>query len=533
MKRASTKAHNKESKNVIFDSELNAKANGRNNVHLIKNIFQMKQNTHITRFKVGLPLVILLFALFACKEEPRLWQVDSEYQVIAEYISSRPDEFSEFNNMLEITKLYRILSTRGPFTLFLPTNEAVQQFYKENGVESIEEFNDSKLVYDFVYNHLIANQISSSDIGLGALRDTNALGDYIVTEFNNADIVLSKSATIIDRDVITANGIIHVIDHVLPIITKSVFQTLQDNPSYSLFTQGLVRTGLSDTLNVITFPYGSKTARTRFTVLAVADTTFNRYGINNIDQLIAYFTSRPDSITFLENEFYRYMEYHCLTNTYYLSDLETQLYPILSYDNNIKATITDDYKLNMNNNTEQYTGFFIEESNYPAKNGALHTVNDLLIVETPAPTLITFEVTDYFDLRQGDYFGKYYMKWSDGANTFKDIKWGGDYLQYYFKDHDTGTLLNDDCLNMQGYWWIEITTPKIMAGKYEVSGNIWQNQVGYEVFVDGVRIGIVNSGEVPKLGTFEWTKTEQHKIKLVAIDFGGLFWDTLTFTPID
>lgn len=491
------------------------------------------KNKYIRHIKSGLPLLIWLLALVACEDEPKYWKVESEYQVISEYVASRPDQFSEFNKMLEYTRLYRILSTRGPFTLFLPTNEAIQKFYAENGMGSFMDFPDTTMVFDFVYNHLISNQITSGDVGLGALRDTNALGDFIVTEFRDADIILNKKAKIIDRDVITANGYIHVVDEVVPLITKSIYQTLKDNPSFSLFTEGLERTGLSDTLNLITFPYGKRTARTRFTVLAVADTTFNRYGISNINDLMAYFTNVPDSVTFIDNAFYRYMEYHCITNTYYLSDLNTQLYPILSHDNNIKATVTDDYKLNMDAETEEYTGFFVEESNYPAKNGALHTINDLLEVETPSPTTIVFEVTDYFDLKQGDYFGQYYMKWYDGENTFQYIKWSGDYLQYYWKDHDTGTLLNDDCLNMLGYWWIEITTPKIMKGKYQVSGNIWQNQVGYEVFVDDERIGIVNSGETPNLGSFNWEKTERHRIKLVAMQFGGLFWDTVTFTPID
>ncbi len=491
------------------------------------------KNIILHTLKPGLALIAGLLLLWACNEEPLYWKVESEYQVMSEYVASRPEQFSEFDAMLQHTKLYRILSTRGPFTLFLPTNEAIQKFYAENGFGSFHDFPDTNMVYRFVYNHLLTNQISSGDVGLGALRDTNALGDYIVTEFRDADIVLNKKSTIIDRDVLTANGYIHVVDEVVPLVTQSLYETLKQNPSYALFTQGLEKTGLSDTLNLITFPYGKKTARTRFTVLAVADTTYNRYGISTIEELMAYYTDVPDSAMYLQNDFYRYMEYHCLTNTYFLSDLESQLYPILSHDNNIKATITDDYKLNLDEETEAYTGFNVAESNYPAKNGALHTVTDLLPVETPSPTTIVFEVTDYFDLKQGDYFGKYYMKWYDGENTFEYIKWSGDYLQYYWKDHDTGTLLNDDCLNMLGYWWVEITTPKIMKGKYKVSGNIWQNQVGYEVFVDGERIGIVNTGEPPNLGTFKWDKTERHKIKLIALQFGGLFWDTVTFTPVD
>ena len=66
--------------------------------------------------------------------------------------------------------------------------------------------------------------------------------------------------------------------------------------------------------------------------------------------------------------------------TYYFNDLETQVYPILSYDNNIAVRVDTDYKLNLDFETGKYTGFIQEESNIPAKNGTIHTLNDLLPV---------------------------------------------------------------------------------------------------------------------------------------------------------
>jgi len=378
--------------------------------------------------------------------------------------------------------------------------------------------------------------MESGDFGLGAIRELNALGDFLVTEFEGADIIVNKESKIIDRDIPAANGIIHLTNKVIDPVTSSIYELIEGNPSFSLFAEGLKRTKLKDTLNLIDFPYGNKTARTRFTVLAVADTTFNRYGITNIDELISHFTDAPDSITYLENGFYRYMEYHCLGGTFYLNDLETRVYPILSFDNNISIRVDDDYKLNYKTETETYTGFIIGESNYPAKNGTIHTIKDLLPVFEPDPTLIVHETTDYFDLKQGDYFGKYYMRWFDEKNTLQYIKWEGDYMLYYFKDHDTGPLLNDDCLSMSGWWWCEITTPKIMKGKYKLTANLWSGQINYAVYVDGVNTALVKESD-PAMSTswgeFEWTKTERHTIKVVAQSPGLLFWDTVIFTPID
>jgi uncharacterized surface protein with fasciclin (FAS1) repeats len=472
--------------------------------------------------------------LFSCKEDPVLWKVESAQMVIADYVTSDP-AYSEFAKILDASGLNSLLRVRGPFTLFLPNDSAMQIYYEEQGVSSYEEL-PPEAVEDLARNHMVTSAFYSGDFGLGALRDLNGLNDYLVSEFEGSDIIINKFSKIINRDIAAANGVVHEVDRVIEPVTVSAYQLVADDPSYSLFAAGLNMTGIKDTLSIIDFPYGQKTARTRFTLLAIADTTFNRYGIKTIDELIAHFTDAPDSITYIDNPFYRYMEYHCLGGTYYFNNLETQIYPILSYDNNISVRVDDDYKLNIDFETEKYTGFITSESNKPAKNGTVHTIDNLLPVFEPDPTQIVFETTDYFDLQQGDYFGKYYMRWFDGQNTFADIKWEGSYMLYYFKDHDTGKLMNDDCLSMSGWWWVEITTPKIMKGSYELTSNLWGGQISYSVFVDGVNTALIDRSdpaESTPWGRFNWPTTERHTIKVVAKSPGLLFWDTLIFTPLN
>lgn len=479
--------------------------------------------------------MLFVFLLSGCNEDPELWDVKSQNQVISQYVDSKED-FSEFAQILETTGLNSLLSVRGPFTLFLPTNAAMQAYYKEKGVQSAAGFT-LEFADQLVRTHMITSQIETGDIGLGAIRDKNAQGDYLVTEFDGAEIIVNKHSKIIKRNIPAANGVIHHIDKVIDPVSKSVYDLLATMPAFSLFTEGLKRTGIKDTLQIITFPFGKKMARARYTILAVADTTFNRYGITNIDQLISYFTSAPESITYINNGFYRYMEYHCLAETYYLNTFEStaKLYPILSYDNNVSVAVDDDYKLNYVSSTKKYTGFNVEQSNYPAKNGSIHTLRDLLPVYQPTPTTITWETTDHFDLKQGDYYGKYYMRWFDGQNTFKNIKWEGNYLLYYFKDHDTGEVLNDDCLSMSGWWWVEVTTPKIMKGRYKLTSNLWGGQIDYAVYVDGENTAMIKKADPAKStswGEFNWGKTETHKVKVVTTSPGMLFWDTLIFTPV-
>jgi len=482
-------------------------------------------------------LTILFFS--SCTQEPTLWKVDSVNQVASDYIKTH-EEYSEFAKLVEMTGLEALLGIRGPYTIMLPTNDAMFAYYKEKGKTGLTDFDDATL-QTLVRNHLITNEISTGDIGLGALRDTNAIGDFLVTEFEGSDIILNKYSKIIDRDVRLANGYAHAIDHVLDPIKKDLYTMMSENPAFKIFSEGLKLTGIKDTLQLISFPYGNRTARTRFTLLAVPDSLYQRKGINNIDDLIKWTGANPDSLTYLNNPFYRYIEYHCLNGTHYLSDLNSQLYPILSHDNNVSMTVDTDYKINYISKTKKYTGFYVPQSNVPAKNGAIHVINNLLPVIEPEPSVFIQETTDYFDIQQGDYIGKYYMKWSgaNGQTTFKNIKWEGDYLLYYYKpNHGRTPIAHNDALSMLGFWTIEITTEKIMKGHYVVTANIWTGGDDlpiFDAYIDDVRVAANLNARLSAtkmdFGEQTWTKTETHKVKLVCTGWGVVFWDTVVFTP--
>ena len=494
------------------------------------------------RFKYCIVLFLTaLLILNSCKEEPQLWKVDSEQQVIGDFIASNPDDFSEFNKLIELAGMKALLKIRGPYTVFLPRNEAMMDYYTLKGVDRLEDLTPD-ILDELCRNHFVANFISSGDIGLGALNEINGLGDYLASEFDGADIVISKYSRIIKRDIYCSNGVIQVIDKVLDPVKEDIFSVVSADPSYKIFSDGLSLTGLKDTLQIITFPYGNKVARTRFTVLAVADTIYMRYGINSVEDLIDWCGADPDSVQYLNNPFYRYMEYHCLNGSYYLSNLETGVYPILSRDNNVAFTIDTDYKINYDRDSKLYTGFNIPASNTPAKNGALHSVNDILPAINPVPARVLFETTDFFDLKQGDYYQKYYIRFFDGENDLEKIKWRGNYLQYYFQQNNTA-ILSRDCLAIQGGWWeISITFPKVMKGAYEVHlfQPNWGDVTDCVVSLDGVPTGYTYTGAygtgvggLQKVADAVFETTSEHTITIRNIMAGMVFWDYVEFIPVN
>lgn len=502
--------------------------------------------TNFRRFLNG-SLLLFLLASFSslfftqCTQDPQYWKVASTDQVAGDYISSNP-EYSEFEKLVQLTGMEALLKIRGPYTVFLPTNEAMFSYYKEKNVTSLDGFTIDFLT-NLIRNHIVTNEINTSEFGLGALRDTNAIGDYLVTEFDGSDIILEKHSKITKRNIRTANGYIHIIDKVLDLITDDVFTVISSNPSYRIFSDGLKLSGLNDTLQLIRFPFGKTLARTRFTVLAVPDTIYQRYGINNVNDLVNYLGANPDSVTYLDNPFYRYMEYHCLNGTHYLNTLKTTLYPILSSDNNVSLTIDTDYKINFVRKTQKYTGFIVPSSNIPAKNGAIHTVNDILPVTQPEPVSIRFETTDFFDFKQGEYYMKHYQKFSDGENGFANIHWQGDYMQYHFKVAGTsGTLLNDDCLQIIGWFTLSVTFPKVMKGKWEVRvyQPNWGDVTSCKVYIDGKLTGTDylgartgGPGGLQKVGEVDFKTTAAHTVTLVNYAYGMIFWDYIQFDPIN
>lgn len=492
----------------------------------------MKRYNKTKIIQLSMALLLFIGIMAACKPEIIEPKKKSDQKVIAQLIADST-KYSEFNKLLANTMLDAFLAIRGPYTLFLPNNNAMNAYYSSKNITGANDI-DVEEQKRLVFNHILLAEINANDIGLGAIRQPNALYDKIASEFVDSEILLNKTSKIIKRNIKASNGLIHEIDRVIEPLDHSLFDVLEANPAFTLFTEGLKVTGIQDTLKMMEFPYGNKMARTYFTILAVPDTIFNRYGIFTINDMIAHFTDDKNNITDIDNGFYQYMEYHCLDGAFFLSDFDTKLYPILSFNNNVLVTIDNDYKLNYSSIDSSYTGFLIEHSNVPARNGALHAINDLLLVENPEAVEIIFDTCEEFELMQGDFYRKYYKKFYDGQNSFKNIKFEGDYLQYYYKDAALSVVQNNsDALQMIGFWWIEYTTPKVMKGKYSLSGHVWDNRV-CDVYVDGVKVAHImtdDEGRIP-WGDFEWTETKEHKIKLVARAYSTVFWDTVELTPI-
>ena len=106
-------------------------------------------------------LAVVLIALAAvqmtfvsCSDEP---DVDNYYTSTSYYASSflqQNGQYSQFVQILDRAKLLGLLGTYGSYTVFAPTNDAVDLYLAQNGFSSVDDMSDS-LCIDVAYNHVI------------------------------------------------------------------------------------------------------------------------------------------------------------------------------------------------------------------------------------------------------------------------------------------------------------------------------------------------------------------------------------------
>ena len=146
------------------------------------------KNKKILKFRTGLIFLGLFSILLVqCKQEPDVWKPEQDELQIMEYIKGdSANVYSDFLAMAQKVGMDAILSTRGPFTLFLPDDDAFQAYFESKGKSSYTDFTDEEITH-ILRNHVVAAEIKTSDIGLGALSEKNALGDYLISDPWNSD----------------------------------------------------------------------------------------------------------------------------------------------------------------------------------------------------------------------------------------------------------------------------------------------------------------------------------------------------------
>jgi uncharacterized surface protein with fasciclin (FAS1) repeats len=116
------------------------------------------------------------------------------------------------------------LSGKGPFTVFAPTNEAFAKL-PTGTVETLLKPENKAMLQAVLTYHVIAGNLDSKAVvaaikkGNGTATVTTVQGGKLKASLSGKNVILTdekgNTSTIVAVDIISSNGIIHVIDSVV------------------------------------------------------------------------------------------------------------------------------------------------------------------------------------------------------------------------------------------------------------------------------------------------------------------------------
>lgn len=275
---------------------------------------------------LNMGLAGIVLSMFSCNIEPDDSDLYTATGETAFQFVENDSTLSSFRKMLSRTHLDKRLSTWGEYTCFAPTNEAVAQYidslYNDqeaasqgnphNGLtaNSLDALLDStnykadSLCNEIVKYHLTDGEKTIISMG-GGSTITTMLGRTISTRTNDAgQTVINDVSVITSADNTVTNGVVHVINKVIPRSTKSLAKTLQFAEGFSIFSEAFNLTGLGDSLlaskknKTYTITdlldtngdklYWPTECKLGFTIFAESDEVLASKGIHNVNDLIQY-----------------------------------------------------------------------------------------------------------------------------------------------------------------------------------------------------------------------------------------------------
>lgn len=503
--------------------------------------------------------------LQACEEPVR----EAGFEDVAEfsmydYIIDNEEQFSHFLDILEIGGMDVTLSAYNPegngYTLFLPDNNAIDQF-----VTNSEQFsslndllNDTEYIATFSRYHVINLSLRSNDFPFGAFPEPTLSNDFLTVSFiiepDTSYYRINNQATVVDPNIETSNGYIHIIGSALTPITFSSYEWLEQNTGYSIFKEAVDLTGLQ---SIVDFNVKEDESLQPVTLLVEPDAIYQENGINSVSDLATLISPDDQDYTNEKNALNKFVAYHVVTRNLFLDDFEGEATNYNTHSDiplNINGMGIDlainkgkqvfDTIVSGNDTTLiDYIGFFYDESNVLTQNGAIHFIDRIMTQQPPSRSRqdLQFSEEPYINTLRKEA-GTYLIEDPD-ALFF--IEWSGADLYFVERSNENISAWGNDYLELSGDFVISYQTPEIIQGSYEVylRAEAYNNENAFvEVFIDGKRVGGLidlttggtsnNPFQNILLGPVDLSQYESHKIEIKPLIPGRFLWDAVRFEPI-
>lgn len=301
-------------------------------------------------------MMTAVVVLAACKkdddEDMTPMPVPQEMNIV-ETAQSLP-QFSILVDAVVKAGLVDALSAEGPYTVFAPTNDAFNALFNTLGVNGVEDLTAEQLTPILLY-HVIGAEVKAADVSTAYLAtlNTTAPGNNSVLLYADASmgVKLNGSSNVTATDVMTSNGVIHVIDKVL--LPTDVVDIAINNSNFSILVEAVAKAGLVDALK----------AEGPFTVFAPTNEAFEalfaQLGVSGISDLTA------EQLTPI-------LLYHVVSGNVRAADVSSGMVPTLNPDAQIDIMVSDmGVKLNGTSN--------VIATDVQGTNGVIHVIDAVIL----------------------------------------------------------------------------------------------------------------------------------------------------------
>ena len=311
-------------------------------------------------------LFIISLLTFAYSCSPTDEEIDNSPISIYDRIEASPS-YSILNYALQKTGLSTILDGDEKYTLFAPSDMVMTRFLNDNGFSSIDSV-PTELLKNILLNHVVAEQIRYSTFKTGykksaAVSEVNGQPLSIHIEQINMRVTINGESRITRGNIMASNGIIHVINTVIPLPSIVTFVKADQNLG-GLF-QALTRSDLkTDFVSILNTNPGKSPAP--FTVFAPTSQAF-------ADLLAELGVQRLTSID--EPTLSSTLTYHVIAETNALStDLSDNL-QLNTLGGPVTANVTGGATITDSNNRISK----IVEVDIQANNGVIHLIDKVIL----------------------------------------------------------------------------------------------------------------------------------------------------------
>ena len=114
---------------------------------------------------------------------------------------------------IKAADLVDTLKSKGPFTVFAPTDEAFAKLPAGTLESLLKPENKDQLVAILTY-HVVAGNVKAKDV-VKLTNATTVQGSDVSIMIKDGGVVLNDSSNVVKTDIKTSNGVIHVIDTVI------------------------------------------------------------------------------------------------------------------------------------------------------------------------------------------------------------------------------------------------------------------------------------------------------------------------------